>query len=110
MDDDIKKRFLTNTDETGRFIVKSLTTGICYYVEPMGTYGETWGDYDPATKTFTGNYGLKYTGSIKPEESLITEENGFKNIAEIEGSPLSEIDRRDKIYERQMKEGTYRKP
>lgn len=34
--DDIKKRFLTNTDETGRFIVKSLTTGKTYYVEPIG--------------------------------------------------------------------------
>lgn len=34
--DDVKKRFLTNTDETGRFIVKSLTTGKTYYVEPIG--------------------------------------------------------------------------
>lgn len=37
--DDIKKRFLTNTDETGRFIVKSLTTGKTYYVEPIGNGG-----------------------------------------------------------------------
>lgn len=107
---DINKRFLTNTDETGRFVVKSMKTGILYYVEPIGTHGETWGDIDPATKKFTGSYGLKYTGSISPEDTLITEENGFKNISEIEGSPLSEIERRDKIYEQQMKEGTYRKP
>lgn len=33
---DITKRFLTNTDETGRFIVKSLVTGRTYYVEPIG--------------------------------------------------------------------------
>lgn len=32
----IKQRFLTNTDETGRFIVKSLVTGKSYYVEPIG--------------------------------------------------------------------------
>lgn len=35
--DDLDKRFLTNTDETGRFIVKSLVTGKKYYVEPIGT-------------------------------------------------------------------------
>lgn len=28
---EIQKRFLTNTDETGRFIVKSLITGRTYY-------------------------------------------------------------------------------
>jgi hypothetical protein len=33
---DLDKRFLTNTDETGRFIVKSLTTGKKYYIEPIG--------------------------------------------------------------------------
>ena len=32
----ITERFLTNTDETGRFIVKSLVTGKTYYVEPIG--------------------------------------------------------------------------
>lgn len=49
--DDIKKRFLTNTDETGRFIVKSLTTGKTYYVEPIGNgHPADWGDINPATK------------------------------------------------------------
>lgn len=46
--DDIKKRFLTNTDETGRFIVKSLTTGKTYYVEPIGNgHPADWGDINP---------------------------------------------------------------
>lgn len=109
MDDDIKRRFLTNTDETGRFVVKSLTTGICYYVEPIGSkHSEGWGDYDPATKTFTGDYGNKYSGCVSPNESLITEENGFKNIIEVEGSPFCVINARDKIYEEQMRNGTYR--
>lgn len=45
--DDIKKRFLTNTDETGRFIVKSLTTGKTYYVEPIGNgHPADWGKCD----------------------------------------------------------------
>ena len=48
MDDNIKKRFLTNTDETGRFIVKSITTGRSYYVEPIGSgHSSDWGDMDP---------------------------------------------------------------
>lgn len=48
---DILKRFLTNTDETGRFIMKSRITGIIYFVEPIYN-GKTpvWGDVDPATK------------------------------------------------------------
>lgn len=49
---DLDKRFLTNTDETGRFIVKSLTTGKKYYIEPIG---------NPATKKVEGDYGQKYT-------------------------------------------------
>lgn len=53
--DDIKKRFLTNTDETGRFIVKSLTTGKTYYVEPIGNgHPADWGDINPATKKIEG--------------------------------------------------------
>ena len=48
---DLDKRFLTNTDETGRFIVKSLTTGKKYYIEPIGNgHPADWGDINPATK------------------------------------------------------------
>lgn len=80
MDKEFRKKFLTNTDETGRFVVKSFKTGKTYYVEAIdGSEKTAWGDYDPATKTFqTAGYGSKYKGSIKPEESLITEENGFR--------------------------------
>lgn len=35
MKPDILKRFLTNTDETGRFVMKSRITGITYFVEPI---------------------------------------------------------------------------
>ncbi|WP_273238303.1 hypothetical protein [Flavobacterium lindanitolerans] len=35
MRQDILKRFLTNTDETGRFLMKSRITGIIYFVEPI---------------------------------------------------------------------------
>lgn len=106
MDDDIKKRFLTNTDQTGRFIVKSLTTGKTYYVEPIGTeHSSGWGDMDPASKKLTGSYGDKYAGCINEKESLITKENGFSNIELLsEGvSPLSVIYERDKKYEEELK-------
>ena len=42
-----------------------------------------WGDLDPATKKVTGSYGLKYKGGVTDEESIITKENGFKNITTI---------------------------
>ena len=100
------KRFLTNSDETGRFIVKSLVTGVTYYVESIGdSHPADWGDLDPATKKMTGSYGEKHCGCITEDESLITEENGFKNI-EMLGvgvSPMSEIEARDKAYEQRMK-------
>ena len=96
MDKNFKERFLTNTDETGRFIVKSLKTGKTYYVEPIDEGERTaWGDYDPASKEFqTGCYG-KYTGGVKPEESMVTKENGFEKVHMLKPgeSPLDYIER-----------------
>lgn len=90
MDKEILKRFTTNTDETGRMIVTSLKTGRKYFIEAIGSgYNEVWGDVDPATKKMTGSYGDKYTGSVRPEQSLITEENGFKNIDNIKSWQIS---------------------
>lgn len=97
----ITERFLTNTDETGRFIVKSLVTGRTYYVEPIGNGRPAdWGDINPATKEVEGNYGSKYTGCVSEKDSLITEENGFKIIETLEAgvSPLSVIYQRDLSY------------
>lgn len=106
MYDDIKHRFLTDTDETGRFIVKSFKTGKTYFVEPISSgHCSVWGDVDPATKKLTGNYGEKYTGSVSEKESLINESNGFVNIVRLDpgDSPLSYIYEKDKQYERQMR-------
>jgi len=99
MDKDFTKRFLFNRDETGRFIVKSQKTGKTYFVEPIdGDERTFWGDYNPATKAFeTSNYG-KYKGSIRPSESMITDENGFDKIYTLGPgeSPLEFIDRIEK--------------
>ncbi len=96
----IFKRFLTNTAETGRFIMKSRITGIVYFVEPIYN-GKTpaWGDIDPATKKLTGNYSSKYTGAVTKKESLITEENGFVNIGYFKGSPFGAIEQRDRAHQ-----------
>ena len=103
--EDLIRKFLYNRDETGRFIVKSPKTGKIYFIEPIdGDERSLWGDYNPATKTFeTGNYG-KYKGSIKPTESMITEENGFEKIYNLEvgESPLEFIDRIDEEYYKNM--------
>lgn len=103
---DLDKRFLTNTDETGRFIVKSLTTGKKYYIEPIGNgHPADWGDINPATKKVEGDYGEKYKGSVSEKESMITPENGFVLIETLEPgvSPLSVIEERDKRYEQMAK-------
>jgi hypothetical protein len=93
---DLDKRFLTNTDETGRFIVKSLVTG--------NGHPADWGDINPATKKVEGDYGQKYTGCVSEKESLITPENGFKLIETLEAgmSPLSVVYQRDLEYEKLM--------
>ncbi|WP_298901231.1 hypothetical protein [uncultured Psychroserpens sp.] len=97
---ELMKRFLTGTDKTGRFIVSSKVTGITYFVEPIdsGKPNNLWGDVDPATNKFTGDYGNKSIGAVKEQDSLITKQNGFVNILTFKGSPLGEIDRRDKMY------------
>lgn len=94
------KQFLTRTDETGRFLLKSKATGIIYFVEPIdnGKPDMLWGDLDPATKKLTGDYGNKRRGAVSQTESLITPENGLQNIATFKGSPLGEIDRREREY------------
>ncbi|MFT5777589.1 MAG: hypothetical protein ACI837_000525 [Crocinitomicaceae bacterium] len=95
----IRKQFLTNRDETGRFIVKSLKSGRVYFVEPIHKgNGAKWGDIDPASKKITGNYGRKYKGSVTEKESMITKENGFKAITTVKGSPFWEIEQRDQAY------------
>jgi hypothetical protein len=98
----IMKNFLTNTDETGRFIVYSKRTGKRYFVEPiMHSKTPSWGSVDPATGKMMHKKGDgKYTGAIKESESLITEKNGFKNIKNLEPgiSPLLYIDLLDSKY------------
>ncbi len=100
---DILQRSLANTDETGRFLMKSRYTGIIYFVEPVYN-GKTpeWGGLDPATKKLTGNYGSKYTSAVTKKESLITEENGFVNIGYFKGSPFGAIEMRDREHRKRM--------
>lgn len=105
MDPDLRKRFLTNTDETGRFIVKSQRTGKTYFVEPIDGQSKTdwtdWGSIDPATGKLMNKPGFrKYAGAVKPEDSLVTKENGFDKIHNLEPgmSPLAYIDHIDAQY------------
>ena len=103
MKESILRRFLHKTEDSGRFIVKSRITGITYFVEPIdnGKPAVLWGDLDPVTKKLTGDYGNKRRGAVDEKDSLITTENGFTKISTFKGSPLGEIDRRDKLYEQE---------
>ena len=98
------KRFLEERDETGRFIVTSSVTGVTYFVEPIGDgRGGDWGSYNPGTGNIENKKGFdKYTGSVKVEDSIITEANGFKNIEHLAvgESPLGAIALRDEAYEK----------
>jgi hypothetical protein len=105
MDNGIVKRFLTGSDDTGRFIVKSVVTGKTYFVEPIDDGQRTeWGDLNPATKKLEGDYGTKHRGAVNEKDSMITRENGFENIVTLEPgvSPLDYINRIDKEYEMRM--------
>lgn len=96
------KKFFENRDETGRFRVTSYKTGVHYYIEPIGDGRPAdWGSYNPSTGNIENKKGFdKYSGSIKIDESIITETNGFSNIVTLDKgeSPYSEIDHRDEIH------------
>lgn len=95
---EFRKQFLIDSDHSGRHLVKSLRSGKTYFVEPVGGGYSDWGDIDPATKKVTGSYGSKYRGSVDEKDSMITKENGFKEVHLVQGSPYSKIDELDKIY------------
>jgi hypothetical protein len=100
---EIRTQFLTNTDNTGRFIVTSQRTGKTYFVEPIEVkrVDTNWGSIDPATGNLMNKKGHdKHRGAIPSEESLITEANGFKNITmlDIGTSPHHAIDVLDAKY------------
>ena len=90
---------------TGRFFITDLKTGRKFLVEPIDNtpHRQIWGDINPATKELEGDYGNKYKGSIKEEDSLITEENGFKMHIDFQGSPEEGI-RQYLELEKKMKE------
>ena len=97
---EFNKRFFAESDHTGRFVVVSMRTGHKYYVEPLDGKKVKWGDLNPATGKVEGSYGSKYKGSINEKDSLITEENGFKNIKYLKPgqSPDKYIDELDSQY------------
>jgi len=99
---DVLQKFFTNTDDTGRFVYTSKRTGRTYFVEPIETaHTPKWGSVDPATGNLMHKKGDgKYRGGISPSESLITPENGFKNIQVLDRgtSPLLAIDYIDSKY------------
>ena len=104
---DVQKNFLINSDETGKFIVRSSRTGIVYFIEPIGYTKTRWGDLDPASGKVTGSYGKKHTGAIKADESVISEENDFTNVVTLSPgvSPLMYIDMIDSKREKEKKNG-----
>jgi len=81
--------------DSGRFYVS--VQGRTFCIEPIDNNPgkpQIWGDVDPASKKLTGNYGEKNKGSVTEKESIITEENGFKNIQTLAGgvSPIGYIE------------------
>lgn len=102
MNTNLKTQFLSNTDETGRFIVVSQRTGRTYYVEPIITSATpAWGSIDPATGNLMHKKGDgKYTGGVKEKDSLITKDNGFSKITMLDKgtSPHHAIEVMDAKY------------
>lgn len=93
--------FLVNSEETGRFIVKSLKSGKTYFVEAIGNPKTDWGSVDPSGKKVNVKKGWqKHQGSVGKEDSLITKENGFEKIHTLSPgmSPLAYIEKLDQEY------------
>ena len=108
IDAEFKKRFLTNTDASGRYIIESRVTSVIYYVEPIDNHPEKaaiWGDWTPDLKNYTGSYGRKNIGSVTDEYSMVTKENGFEKIHNLEPgvSPNDYVDKIDKELEEKIK-------
>jgi hypothetical protein len=98
---DFLQKFLTDRDDTGRYIVTSYRTGKKYFVEPIENgHPLGWGDVNPASGKVEGDYGHKNRGGIKEKDSMITKENGFEDIrySGVGGSPMSVIDEMDSKY------------
>ena len=71
--------------DTGKYYVLDKDTGRKFLVEPIiNGNKKLWGDLNPSTKKVEGTYGDKHKGAIERKESEISEENGFKNIVELE--------------------------
>jgi hypothetical protein len=101
MTPELRKKFFEDTDNTGRHMIVSLRTGKRYFIEPIGDPHIKWGSIDPATGNLMNKKGAgKYKGSIDEKDSLITEENGFKNIKVHKPgvSPYAYIDELDAQY------------
>lgn len=70
--------------ESGRYYITDIESGRKFCVEPIGSdHAADWGDINPATKKVEGSYGQKHRGSIDEKDSIITKENGFKNIVDL---------------------------
>jgi len=80
--------------ETGRFYFRH--NGKVYCVEPIdnGNRDGNWGNQIPGANKVE-KVTSKYKGAVKESESIITEENGFKNIVMLEPgqSPFEYIER-----------------
>lgn len=81
--------------DTGRFYI-IMKSGRKFCVEPLHAYNQGWGNINPATKKLE-IVTSKYIGSIDPKDSIITKENGFKNICVLEPgtSPIGFIEALD---------------
>ncbi len=77
-----------------------------FYIEVLEDHPDNldrvqWGDINPATRQLeTGDYGKKNPAGINMNESVITKENGFKNIVELKPgtSPMGYIELLEKEY------------
>jgi hypothetical protein len=97
----LRKNFLIDSSDTGRFIISSKRTGRTYYIEPQGDAHIEWGSVDVSSGKMNVKKGWKKNkGSTEREDSFITTENGFENITTLKAgeSPLVYIQRLDDSY------------
>lgn len=81
--------------ESGRYFVY-MKSGRKFCIEEWGTNHTQWGDIDPATKKLH-KVRVKDVEVIDEDNTIITKENGFKNICFLSPgtSPLGYVDALD---------------
>lgn len=82
--EEFKSRFLTDTDDTGRFTVTSARTGRTDFVEPIGSDRPAdWGSVNPGEKDLMVKNGRRTAAPSTPRIPCSPERTGSARLSRL---------------------------